>query len=244
MCDAPGLDVWEVIDAAATKPFGFMPFYPGPGPRRALHPDRPALPVLEAQDAQLPRPLHRAGRRDQLRDARARGASAWPDALNEREKSVKGSRDPGAGRGLQARRRRRARVARARHPAAPGERGARGSATTTRTCPSCSWTGRRCARSDLMPAVRERGLVVIVTDHSAYRYREIVEAARLVLDTRNATKGSSPTRCSSSEAGPREPAQRPDAAAHLPGAGAGGRAADPHARTGLIWGRRSSAWPS
>ena len=40
MCDRLGIDVWEVIDAAATKPFGFMPFYPGPGPRRALHPDR------------------------------------------------------------------------------------------------------------------------------------------------------------------------------------------------------------
>ncbi len=31
MCDRLGLDVWEIIDAAATKPFGFMPFYPGPG---------------------------------------------------------------------------------------------------------------------------------------------------------------------------------------------------------------------
>lgn len=31
MCDLLGIDVWEVIDAAATKPFGFMPFYPGPG---------------------------------------------------------------------------------------------------------------------------------------------------------------------------------------------------------------------
>ncbi|HSB70243.1 MAG TPA: nucleotide sugar dehydrogenase [Candidatus Methylomirabilis sp.] len=31
LCDRMGLDIWEVIDAAATKPFGFMPFYPGPG---------------------------------------------------------------------------------------------------------------------------------------------------------------------------------------------------------------------
>ncbi|HEX9426980.1 MAG TPA: nucleotide sugar dehydrogenase, partial [Candidatus Polarisedimenticolia bacterium] len=31
MCDRLGLDVWEIIDAAGTKPFGFMPFYPGPG---------------------------------------------------------------------------------------------------------------------------------------------------------------------------------------------------------------------
>jgi UDP-N-acetyl-D-glucosamine dehydrogenase len=31
LCDRLGIDVWEVIDAAATKPFGYMPFYPGPG---------------------------------------------------------------------------------------------------------------------------------------------------------------------------------------------------------------------
>lgn len=31
MCDKLGLDVWEVVNAAATKPYGFMPFYPGPG---------------------------------------------------------------------------------------------------------------------------------------------------------------------------------------------------------------------
>src|ERR1700686_2236030 len=31
MCDTRGMEVWEVVDAAATKPFGFMPFYPGPG---------------------------------------------------------------------------------------------------------------------------------------------------------------------------------------------------------------------
>jgi UDP-N-acetyl-D-glucosamine dehydrogenase len=31
MCDKLGIDVWEVVDAAKTKPFGFMPFYPGPG---------------------------------------------------------------------------------------------------------------------------------------------------------------------------------------------------------------------
>ena len=31
MCDRMGIDIWETIDAAATKPFGYMPFYPGPG---------------------------------------------------------------------------------------------------------------------------------------------------------------------------------------------------------------------
>ena len=37
--DRMGIDVWEVIDAAATKPFGFMPFYPGPGSWRPLYTD-------------------------------------------------------------------------------------------------------------------------------------------------------------------------------------------------------------
>ena len=47
MCHRMDIDVWEVIDAAKTKPFGFMPFYPGPGPGRPLHPDRSVLPVVE-----------------------------------------------------------------------------------------------------------------------------------------------------------------------------------------------------
>ena len=41
-----GIDVWEAIDAASTKPFGFMPFTPGTRRRRALPADRPELPVV------------------------------------------------------------------------------------------------------------------------------------------------------------------------------------------------------
>ena len=59
------IDIWEVIRAASTKPFGFMPFYPGPGPRRPLHPDRPVLPDLEGPRVRDHHALHRAGRRDQ-----------------------------------------------------------------------------------------------------------------------------------------------------------------------------------
>jgi len=49
LCEKTGISVWEVIDAAATKPFGYMPFYPGPGiggtgNRRTLYPARPLLP--------------------------------------------------------------------------------------------------------------------------------------------------------------------------------------------------------
>ena len=60
LCDRMGIDIWEVVDAAATKPFGFMRFQPGPGPRRALHPDRPLLPHLEGAGVRLHDAVHRA----------------------------------------------------------------------------------------------------------------------------------------------------------------------------------------
>ena len=53
LCNALGIDTWEVVDAAATKPFGFMPFYPGPGHRRPLHPARSTLFVVESPAAWL-----------------------------------------------------------------------------------------------------------------------------------------------------------------------------------------------
>ena len=55
--------------------------------------------------------------------------------------------------------------------------------------PQLQWNGATLESQDLLPAVRKADVVVIVTDHSAYRYAEIVDAARVVVDTRNATKG-------------------------------------------------------
>jgi UDP-N-acetyl-D-glucosamine dehydrogenase len=53
VCDRLDVDVWDVLDAAATKPFGFMKFTPGPRARRPLHPPGPALPRLEDAHAGL-----------------------------------------------------------------------------------------------------------------------------------------------------------------------------------------------
>ena len=72
LCERMGLDVWEVIDAAATKPFGFMRFTPGPGVGGHCIPVDPVLPVVAGPRVRLHRPVHRARRRHQLRDAAPR----------------------------------------------------------------------------------------------------------------------------------------------------------------------------
>ncbi len=91
MCDRMGINVWEVIDAAATKPFGFMPFYPGPGPGRPLHPDRPVLPLLEDQAGGHRGALHRTGRLHQRPDAALRGGQGAERAERRRQSRCKGS---------------------------------------------------------------------------------------------------------------------------------------------------------
>ena len=53
MCEKLGVNAWEVIDAAATKPFGFMKFTPGPGLRRSLYTHRSLLSILETKDSRL-----------------------------------------------------------------------------------------------------------------------------------------------------------------------------------------------
>ncbi len=74
LCDRLEIDVWEVIDAASTKPFGFMRFDPGPGDGRPLPARRPLLPRLQGARARLLPRVHRARRQGQPGASRA---SAW-----------------------------------------------------------------------------------------------------------------------------------------------------------------------
>ena len=72
-----GIDVWEAIDAASTKPFGFMRVHARPRRRRPLPADRPVLPVLAGQALARPQlPVRRAGQRRQRPHARLRRAAA------------------------------------------------------------------------------------------------------------------------------------------------------------------------
>jgi UDP-N-acetyl-D-mannosaminuronate dehydrogenase len=72
-----GIDVWEVIEAAKTKPFGFMPFYPGPGLGGHCIPLDPFYLSWKAAEHGVGA-LHRAGRRDQHLDAGLRGREGPP----------------------------------------------------------------------------------------------------------------------------------------------------------------------
>ena len=80
LCDRMGIDIWEVTDAAATKPYGFMAFKPGPGHGRPLPAGRPVLPRLAGARVRHADRVHRAGRRGEPEDAvllrRASGAGA------------------------------------------------------------------------------------------------------------------------------------------------------------------------
>ncbi len=93
VCDKLGVDVWEVIEAAATKPFGFMKFTPS------------TLPGVEDADAQLSHAIHRAGGRDQRRDARILG---WTRGRPPQRAGARGAgqQTAGGGRRLQERHRR------------------------------------------------------------------------------------------------------------------------------------------
>ena len=85
-----GIDVWEAIDAAESKPFGFMPFRPGPGVGGHCLPDRPVVPVVAGQAVAGPDvPVRRAGQRGQraharLRDPAPRRRAQRPGAVRSR----------------------------------------------------------------------------------------------------------------------------------------------------------------
>jgi UDP-N-acetyl-D-glucosamine dehydrogenase len=187
MCGRLGVDVWEVIEAAASKPFGFMPFYPGPGLGGHCIPVDPFY---------LSWKLRTLNYRARFIELAGEVNSEMPEyvcervagALNERERSVKGSqvlmlgiaykRDVGDVR---------------ESPALDilkllEARGARVSYHDPHVA-SLSLDGGVRHSAELVPALRQADITLIVTDHSSYDYREIVEHAQLVLDTRNATRG-------------------------------------------------------
>jgi UDP-N-acetyl-D-glucosamine dehydrogenase len=91
LCLRMGLDIWEVIDSAATKPFGFMPFYPGPGLGGHCIPVDPYYLSWKAREYDFStRFIELAGEINTEMPYHV--VNAVGTALNERQKSIKGSK--------------------------------------------------------------------------------------------------------------------------------------------------------
>ncbi len=195
MCDKLGIDVWEVVDAAKTKPFGFMPFYPGPGLGGHCIPIDPFYLSWKAKQFGFePRFIELAGH---VNSAMPRFvADKIAEALNTRRKALNGSTIVVAGitykRDIDDMR---------ESPSLDvmhllEERGARVlySDPWVPVLAAGAWAGGRELRSvALTPeALGSADCVAILTDHKAFDYAAMVAAADLVVDTRNATRSDAP----------------------------------------------------
>jgi UDP-N-acetyl-D-glucosamine dehydrogenase len=189
LCMRMDIDIHEVIDAAKTKPFGFQAFYPGPGLGGHCIPIDPFYLSWKAREFDF---------RTRFIELAGEVNTAMPyfvldqviAALNERSKTIKGSkvlilglaykrdiddlRESPSLTIIELLRKRGAEVSYHDPYFATVGRGRRYDLNMT------------CASLDDLV---EYDAVVIVTDHSTYDFRRIVEQAQLVIDTRNATRG-------------------------------------------------------
>jgi UDP-N-acetyl-D-glucosamine dehydrogenase len=182
MCDALNIDVWEVVAAAKTKPFGFMPFYPGPGLGGHCIPIDPFYLTWKAREFDFTtRFIELAGEVNQNMPYFCR--SVVSQALNHGAQcSLKGSRILVLGVAYKAD------IGDMRE--SPAEKIIHllenaGAEVAYHDPHVPAFDGRRSVA--LEP--EDYDCVVIVTAHSSIDYRDLVRRARLVVDFRNATKG-------------------------------------------------------
>ena len=187
MCDKLGLDAWEVIDAAATKPFGFMKFTPGPG--LGGH----CIPIDPEYLSWKMRTLRYKTRFIELAsEINTEMPRYWvqkvQDALNEAGKPVKGSRVLVLGVAYKKN------VSDMRESPSLDiihlleEKGALVDYHDPHV-PSFAADGiRKQCVDDLDAALGAADCVVVATDHSAYDWQAIGSQARLVVDTRHVLK--------------------------------------------------------
>lgn len=185
MCEKLGLDAWEVIDAAATKPFGFMRFTPGPGLGGHCIPIDPLYLSWKLKSLKFTARFIELA--DQVNSAMpAFWVQKVQSALNEVAKPVKGSQILVLGVAYKPN------VGDLRESPALDiihlleEKGAQ-VAYHDPFVPSFSHNGRATACvGDLDAALAQADCVVVVTDHSAYDWDAVRHGAALVVDTRNA----------------------------------------------------------
>ena len=195
MCDRMGIDVWEVVKAAATKPFGFMAFYPGPGLGGHCIPVDPFYLSWKARESGF-----------EARFIELAGAvngnmphyvvSLMSEALNSVRKPLNGSKVLVAGIAYKKD------VDDIRESPALDllhllrERGAELSYTDpfVPKLAAKEWpNGIDLVNVDVSKAgTEEYDCVVVVTDHSQFDYEQLQRVAKTVVDTRNAIKSPTP----------------------------------------------------
>ena len=193
--DAMGIDIWEVIEAAKTKPFGFMPFYPGPGLGGHCIPIDPFYLTWKAREyGHNTRFIELAGEINTWMPEYVVRRAA--DALNARSKAERGSRililgvaykpnvddereSPSyllmsllADRGAQVE---------YYDPYVP---------VIKPTREHSRWAGKKSIKWN-RASVRSFDLALIATNHSSVNYRELADWVNCIVDTRNAMAGFS-----------------------------------------------------
>jgi UDP-N-acetyl-D-glucosamine dehydrogenase len=186
MCRKLGISVWEVVSAAATKPFGFMPFWPGPGLGGHCLPSDPYYLSWKVRMAGY-EPRFIAFADEINRHMPAYVVQMVADALNERARAVRGARVLVVGVAYKPD------VADTRDSPALEivdmlrVKGALVSYHDSHV-PAIVVNGARLQSVGVLrPA--DHDVVLILTAHAGYDWRAIVESAPLVIDTRNATGG-------------------------------------------------------
>ena len=175
-----------MVDAAATKPFGFMRFDPGPGMGGHCLPVDPFYLAFKAREHDFyPEFIELAGKVNQAQPAFC--VERIERALNDAGKPVKGSKILILGASYKAGDRRHPRVAGAEDHDAAARRSAPTSPTTTPTSRRCPSSGS--SRSTSRPAWPSADLVAIVTAHPGIDYENVVATAPLVIDFRGVTRG-------------------------------------------------------
>jgi UDP-N-acetyl-D-glucosamine dehydrogenase len=191
---AMGIDIWEVVEAAKTKPFGFMPFYPGPGLGGHCIPIDPFYLTWKAREY---------GKHTRFIELAGEINTAMPeyvvrrvaDALNTRNKAVKGSRVLILGLAYKPN------VDDERESPSYvlmdllSERGAELEyydpyvpvIKTTRE--HSHWAGKKSVKWD-RATIESFDLVLIATNHSCANYQDLADWAQCIVDTRNAMSGT------------------------------------------------------
>ncbi len=188
ICHKMGLDVWEVIDAAATKPFGYMPFYPGPGLGGHCIPVDPYYLTWKAKNfnfnprfidlatvinAQMPHEI----------------VARLSKLLKERGKSLKGAQLYLVGVAYKKN------ISDYRESPALDvldllkKKGARIEYYDPYVPHFTLHEKKYASKKPTVNGLKKQDAIVILTDHEKVDYRFLIAHARLIFDTRNATKG-------------------------------------------------------